>query len=74
MREFAYVTNSGDGTIWFYSINLSDGSLIKSGQVDTGVYPSSVTVDPFGRFAYVANMGSNTISVYKINPTTGALE
>jgi DNA-binding beta-propeller fold protein YncE len=50
--------------------------LTKSGQVTTGVYPSSVTVDkPLdGKFAYVANMGDNTISVYKINQTTGALE
>ena len=72
--EFAYATNSGDGTIWFYSINLSDGNLTKFEQVFTGVYPSSITVDPSGKFAYVANMGGGNISAYKINQTTGALE
>jgi 6-phosphogluconolactonase (cycloisomerase 2 family) len=74
LSEFAYATNSGDGTIWFYSINLSNGNLTKFGQVTTGVYPSSVTVDPSGRFAYVSNMGGGNISAYKINQTTGALE
>jgi 6-phosphogluconolactonase (cycloisomerase 2 family) len=72
--EFAYATNSGDGTIWFCSINLSDGNLSRFGQVFTGVYPSSIAVDPLERFAYVSNMGGGNISVYTINQTTGALE
>jgi 6-phosphogluconolactonase (cycloisomerase 2 family) len=65
--EFAYATNSGDGTIWFYSINSSNGKLTYLGKVAAGTYPSSVTVDPLGRFAYAANMGGGNILVYKIN-------
>jgi 6-phosphogluconolactonase (cycloisomerase 2 family) len=71
--EFAYATNSLDGTIWFYSINSSNGNLTYLGQVAAGTYPSSVTVDPSGRFAYAANMGGGNISVYTIDQTTGAL-
>ena len=71
--QFAYVANMSANTIWYYSINSSNGNLTYSGQVTTGAYPSSVTVDPLGQFVYAANESSNTISVYTINQTTGAL-
>jgi 6-phosphogluconolactonase (cycloisomerase 2 family) len=66
--EFAYATNSGDGTISTYTIDPTYGTLTALGTpVNAGTYPSSVTVDPLGRFAYVANMGGGNILVYKIN-------
>jgi 6-phosphogluconolactonase (cycloisomerase 2 family) len=65
--EFAYVTNSGDGTISVYTIDQTSGALTAGTAVAAGTYPSSITVDPFGRFAYVANMGGGNILVYKIN-------
>jgi 6-phosphogluconolactonase (cycloisomerase 2 family) len=66
--EFAYATNTIDGTVWFYSID-SSVNLNYFGQALAGIYPASVTVDKpvDGRFAYVGNMGGNNISVYKIN-------
>ena len=71
--EFAYVTNMNDNTIWFYSINSSNGNLTYLGEVATGTYPSSITVDQLGKFAYAANETSNNISVYTIDQTSGAL-
>lgn len=71
--EFAYVANMSANTIWYYSINSSNGNLTYLGQVPTGAYPSSVTVDPLGKFVYAANESSNKISVYTIDQTTGAL-
>ncbi len=70
--EFAYVTNMSDSTIWSYSL-LSDGNLVFSGELSTGTYPSSVTVDQSGQFVYVVNESSNSISVYAIDQTDGTL-
>jgi len=60
-----------------YTINPTTGALAPIGPpVSTygfGVYPGSITVDPFGKFAYVTNSGSNDVSIYIIDSATGAL-
>ncbi len=64
---FAYVANSGDGTVSQYTIGM-DGTLsaITPSTVAAGSGPYSVTVDPSGKYAYVANEYDNTVSQYTI--------
>jgi hypothetical protein len=74
-QSFAYVVNSGDGTVSAYKINSTTGTLspVTGSPFPAGSTPDSVAVDPSGKFAYVANIGDNTVSAYTINSTTGAL-
>jgi 6-phosphogluconolactonase (cycloisomerase 2 family)/alpha-tubulin suppressor-like RCC1 family protein/fibronectin type 3 domain-containing protein len=78
---FVYVANQGDGsalsTISVYSTDKITGALIVGTELQAGMYPTAVTVDPSGRFAYAANGGDwvnpGTISVFSINQSSGAL-
>jgi YVTN family beta-propeller protein len=89
--KFAYVMNGGcdggvGGYVSMYTINPTTGALASIGPpVSTygfGVYPGSITVDPFGKFAYVTNEGdpwgyedgsNGSVAMYTIDATTGAL-
>ena len=76
--QFAYVANSGDGTVSVFSINPNTGALNTVGlPVFSGAgsssYPYSVAISPNGQFAYVANLNDGTVSTFSINPGTGAL-
>jgi 6-phosphogluconolactonase len=68
---FAYVANSGDGTISQYTIDTL-GALTPIGTITSGANPYSVTIDPTGKFVYVANQGDYTISKFTIG-SGGAL-
>jgi hypothetical protein len=72
-QSFAYVANSGDGTVSAYKIDSTTGALSMVGSFQAGSDPTSVAVDPSGKFAYVANFNDDTVSAYTINSTTGAL-
>ena len=89
--KFAYVMNGGcdggvGGYVSMYTINPTTGALASIGPpVSTygfGVYPGSITVDPFSKFAYVTNEGdpwgyedgsNGSVAMYTIDATTGAL-
>jgi YVTN family beta-propeller protein len=87
--KFAYVLNGGgsaDGAVSMYTINPTTGALASLGSpVSTdgfGVYPGTITVDPFGKFAYVINEGdpwgyedgaNGSVAMYTLDATTGAL-
>jgi YVTN family beta-propeller protein len=89
--KFAYVANAGCnggvvGYVSMYTINPTTGALASIGPpVSTygfGVFPGSITVDPFGKLAYVTNGGDPTgyeagsngsVAMYTIDATTGAL-
>ena len=74
--KFAYVANRGSNNISAYSIDAVTGALTSVGTTSAvagRTYPTSVSVDPFGRFAYVVNGASDNISAYSINAATGAL-
>jgi 6-phosphogluconolactonase (cycloisomerase 2 family) len=77
--QFVYVANAKDGSIGSisaYSINLTTGALTKihmintSNEIQAGIKPMSVTVDPTGQYVYVANQGDGvsvgTVSAYSI--------
>ena len=76
--NFAYVVNSGSGSVDVFSIAPSTGALTFVMNALTGVGPYDITIDPSGNVAYVANGGSATvspsISSYTINAATGALQ
>ena len=77
--KFAYVANTGLGTVSGYTIDSSTGALTSiagspfaGGPFELGL--RSMTVDPSGKFAYVANnANSDNVLGYMINPSTGAL-
>ena len=89
--KFAYVLNGGcdggdGGYVSMYTINPTTGALASIGPpVSTngfGVYPGSMTVEPYGKFAYVTNEGdpwgyedgaNGSVAMYSIDATTGAL-
>jgi 6-phosphogluconolactonase (cycloisomerase 2 family) len=72
--KFAYVANDLSDNVSIYTIDATTGLLTFAGEIDAGLYPSSVAVDPFGKFVYVANYGdhlagiSGSVSTYAINP------
>lgn len=56
-----------------YSINQTNGSLVKVADYAAGTAPGFSAIDPQNRFVYVSNYGSNSISAYRLNSTTCAL-
>ena len=69
---YAYVVNSGDDTVWIYSI--WGGVLTPVGPAPTGSQPLSISIGSTGQHAYVVNSGSTGIggiSTYSIS--AGAL-
>jgi 6-phosphogluconolactonase len=76
--SFAYVANSGDGTVEAYSIsNGKLGSLGNSGNPTTyatGLQPIAMGIDPStNRYLFTVNFLDNTISNFQMNTTTGTL-
>jgi DNA-binding beta-propeller fold protein YncE len=66
MPTFAYVSNSGGGTVT--RIDLDTFTLAAALTVGTG--PSGLAIDPSGAFAYVAITGPGSNSVRKIDLST----
>ena len=72
--KFAYVANSGDGTVSGYAINPNgDVSAISGSPFFSGTTPTAIASEPTGSFLYVTNSGSGNVSAFAINPTSGAL-
>jgi 6-phosphogluconolactonase (cycloisomerase 2 family)/predicted transcriptional regulator len=72
--RFAFLANSGPGTVSSYSVNGTTGALTAVASVPTaGTNPFIVTIHPSGKFAYVVNLNSNDASAYTIDAATGAL-
>lgn len=78
-NDFVYATNSADGTISGFLVNLLNGSLspLAGSQalpfpIATGTNPNGIAQSG-GKFLYVANTGANTISEFTIDAASGAL-
>ena len=68
--RFAYVTNTGSGSVSGYSIDF-DGTIAllgdgRSGLTGDGSAPIDVVVTDSGRFLYTLNSGTNTLGVFQI--------
>jgi 6-phosphogluconolactonase (cycloisomerase 2 family) len=69
--RFAYVTNTGSGSITGYAIDF-DGRIElldqdgRTGDTGDGSTPIDVVVAGGGRYLYNLNIGSNTISAFRI--------
>jgi len=63
--SFAYVANSGSGTV--SKIKLADDTVTT---IAVGLVPYGVAINPAGSFAYVANSGSGTVSKIKLADDT----
>lgn len=60
--RFAYAANKNSNTVSEYFVDPTTGQLRENGYVATGLNPSAVAVDPFGRYAYVTNQSSGTVA------------
>lgn len=65
---FAYITNSGDGTVSV--VDTATNMVVQV--IPVGNNPQAVTIHPAGTFVYVANLNDDTISI--INTTTNAVD
>jgi 6-phosphogluconolactonase (cycloisomerase 2 family) len=75
-RRFAYVTNTGSGTVSSYLTN-GDGSLelreAMAGDTGAGSAPIDADVNGDGRFLFVLGAGTHEITTFRIRPN-GDLE
>ncbi|SPF46807.1 putative 6-phosphogluconolactonase [Candidatus Sulfopaludibacter sp. SbA4] len=74
--QFAYVTNSSDGTVSGYSLNPASGALTAvpgSPFPSYGPLPQAIAITSNNKFAYVANTLGNDLFAYAINAGNGAL-
>jgi 6-phosphogluconolactonase (cycloisomerase 2 family) len=71
--RFAYVTNTGSGTVSGYRIGshgqltLLDGDGV-TGVTGVGSAPADAAMDSNSRFLYTRNGGDQTISIFRISP------
>ena len=76
-KSLIYAGSSTSNGVDMFTIN-ADGSLTFITRFDTGVFPTSIAIDPRGQFLYVTNRTSNSISGYRLtdngdlNPLTPA--
>lgn len=72
--KYLYASNrlKGDG-LAIFSINPTDGSLIKVGYQETGVHPRNFAITPNGKFLLLAARDSDAIQVFEISEETGLL-
>jgi DNA-binding beta-propeller fold protein YncE len=77
--RFVYVTDRASNQLIAYTV--SGGSLaggggaltaMQNGPFPTGLYPTSLTIDPTGKLIYVVNFNSSTMQGYMIDAATGA--
>lgn len=60
-REWAYVSDTGTGTL--SAINLSSGNVIS---MPSGERPQGLAMSPDGRTIFAANSGGNSISIFNL--------
>jgi len=68
--QYGYAVSSPN-TITPYTV--SNGALTAGTALNTGLLPTSVATDLYGRFAYVANNSDSSLSGFTINGGNGAL-
>jgi 6-phosphogluconolactonase len=68
--QFGYAVSSPN-SITPYTV--SNGVLTAGTALNTGLSPTSVAADLYGRFAYVANNSDSNLSGYTINSSSGTL-
>lgn len=73
--KFLYASNrlKGDG-LTIFSINPSDGTLIRLGNQDTKIHPRNFIITPNGKYILVACRDSDKIQIFALNKDTGFLK
>jgi 6-phosphogluconolactonase len=64
--RFAFIANTGDGTISTFTVDSNTGQLRSSGYRLAGPQPVSLRLHHNGKFLYAGNAGTNSISAYSI--------
>ena len=71
---FAFVSNSGSGTISAFAISSSGGLSVAPGSPFTaGGGAEFMAFDPVHKLLFVSNQGANSLSVFSVNTTSGML-
>ena len=72
--SFAFVTNSGSGTVSVFAVSNSGMmSPISGSPFSAGAGAEFVAFDSVHKFLFVSNQGANTVSAFSVNTATGML-
>ncbi|HEY5028472.1 MAG TPA: beta-propeller fold lactonase family protein, partial [Candidatus Angelobacter sp.] len=72
--SFAFVTNSGSGTVSAFAVSTSGSlSLVSGGPFPAGAGAEFLTFDSVHKFLFVSNQSANTVSAFSVNTGTGML-
>lgn len=73
-QAFAFVTNSGTGTVSAFAVDASGRLLpVPDSPFTSGTGAEFLVFDKVHKFLFVANSGANTLSVFSVNAGTGTL-
>lgn len=70
---YLYASLDDSNSVAIASFNHLTGDVTSLNTQATGVSPTGIAVDPFGRYLYTGNFDSNTISQFGINSNDGSL-
>jgi 6-phosphogluconolactonase (cycloisomerase 2 family) len=72
--SFAFVGNSGSGTVSAFAVSSTGGLSVVSGSPFTaGAGAEFMAFDSVHKFLFVSNQQANTVSVFSVNTGTGTL-
>ena len=71
---FAFVTNSGSGTLSAFAVDSSGSlSLVSGAPFPAGAGAEFLAFDSVHKFLFVSNQNANTVSAFSVNTSTGGL-
>lgn len=71
---FAFVTNSGSGTVSAFAVDTSGSlSLVAGAPFPAGAGAEFLAFDTMHKFLFVSNQGANSVSAFSVNTGTGTL-
>ena len=71
---FAFVSNSGSGTVSAFAVSNSGGlSVVPGSPLTAGSGAEFMAFDPVHKLLFVSNQGANTLSAFSVNTSTGML-
>jgi 6-phosphogluconolactonase len=72
--SFAFVTNSGSGTVSAFALSASGAlSPVSGSPFVAGAGAEFMALDKVHNFLFVTNQGANTLSAFSVNTSTGML-
>jgi 6-phosphogluconolactonase (cycloisomerase 2 family) len=70
---FAFVTNSGAGSVTTLAVNSNGGLSAVGAPVQAGTGAEFLAIDRVHKFLFVSNQGANSVSAFAVDTSTGGL-